>query len=269
MVLRIRRAMPRLGTRKLYYLLADEFQRQGVKVGRDKLFSILRRGGLLIGKKRRYTQTTNSKHWLKKYDNLFKHEKLHRPEQVFVSDITYLTTRSGFRYVSLVTDACSKKIMGYALSESLHSAGCVEALRMALENRITNQPLIHHSDRGLQYCSKDYVEMLNKHKVKISMTANGDPYENAVAERVNGILKDEFYLEENFLNHKQAYEHLRESIEIYNTQRPHLSCQMLTPEKAHQMATLIPKTWKRRMKSATHPQGYAALKTTHHQSQIV
>lgn len=239
-----RKHLPRLGTRKLYHLLGQEFEKRALKVGRDKLFTILREKHLLLGKKRKYAKTTMSKHWMKKYPNLIKDLTLERPEQVFVSDITYISTEAGFSYLSMVSDACSKKIMGYALSTHLGVEGCVAALQMALADRRTNKELIHHSDRGLQYCSKDYVGILNDHQVQISMTTNGDPYENAIAERINGILKEEFYCSSTFADHQQAERHIVQSIKLYNTRRPHLSCHMLTPEMAHHKVSLHPKLWK-------------------------
>jgi putative transposase len=249
----IRRQMPRIGTRKLYYLLHQQFEERHLKVGRDKLFTLLRNKGLLVARRRRYTRTTDSRHWMRKYDNRVKDLTLERPEQVFVSDITYISTERGYNYLSLVTDACSKKIMGHALREDLSPKGCLQALEMALENRTSNAPLIHHSDRGLQYCSKDYIELLRAHNVEISMTENGDPYENAIAERVNGILKEEFYLSETFACHSEAAKHIDQSIQIYNTRRPHLTCQMMTPEVAHQANILNLVRWKRKTKKGSQP----------------
>ena len=250
---RVRAQMPRLGTRKLYVLLHEEFAERQLKVGRDKLFTILRHQGLLAARRRRYTKTTDSRHWMRKYPNLVKDLHLERPEQVWVSDITYIATDAGgFNYLSLVTDAASKKIMGYALSEDLSPAGCLGALQMALGKRTRPEAaLIHHSDRGFQYCCKDYVGMLQEHKVGISMTENGDPYENAIAERVNGILKEEFYLSESFPSHQQTARCVADSIEIYNTRRPHLSCQMMTPQEAHQCRTLDVKSWKKKTKKSS------------------
>ena len=240
----LRHSMPRLGTRKLYHLLEDDFQREGLKVGRDKLFTILRNNGLLAARRRKCTLTTNSKHWLRKYENLIQDVNLERPEQVFVSDITYIPTERGYSYLSLVTDACSKKIMGYALSEDLSTKGCLEALQMALKNRTTQAPLIHHSDRGYQYCSKEYVGLLAEHQIRISMTTNGDPYQNAIAERVNGILKEEFYLSQTQPSHSIAAKHIIQSIETYNARRPHLSCRMMTPETTHKLRNFTPRSWK-------------------------
>jgi putative transposase len=246
----VRNQMPRIGTRKLYHLLHRQFKERHLGLGRDKLFTLLRNKGLFVVRRRRYARTTDSRHWMRKYENLVKDVTLERPEQVFVSDITYISTERGYNYLSLVTDAGSKKIMGYALREDLSPKGCLQALEMALDNRTTEAPLIHHSDRGYQYCSKDYVEVLRNHDVSISMTENGDPYENAIAERVNGILKEEFYLSETFATHNEAAKAIEQSIQIYNTQRPHLTCQMMTPEVAHQARTLNLRCWKRNKKSS-------------------
>ncbi len=242
----LRRQMPRLGVRKLYHRLHSELEQLGV--GRDRLFTLLRERGLLVARRRRYTKTTDSRHWMRKYPNLVHGLPLERPEQVFVSDITYIATEEGYNYLSLVTDACSKKIMGHALRQDLSPKGCLEALERALGARMTEGPLIHHSDRGFQYCSKDYVECLGRHGVAISMTEGGDPYENAIAERVNGILKEEFYLADIFPSHEEAAKEIAQAIEIYNTRRPHLSCQMLTPEEAHRLTSLHPTDWKRTRK---------------------
>jgi transposase InsO family protein len=247
MVMRIRSKMPRLGTRKLYYLLKDELIARDIKIGRDVLFSFLRAEQLLIKPKRSYTKTTDSKHWMKKYPNLILDMEITRPEQVWVSDITYIKTTSGNSYLSLVTDAYSKKIMGYELLENLSAAGPVSALNMALQNRKYKDGLIHHSDRGLQYCSAEYVQKLKDHHINISMTQNGDPYENAIAERVNGILKYEFLWIDGFKDHLQAIEIIKESIGIYNRDRPHLSCQMMTPEATHNQQKIKRKLWNKKV----------------------
>jgi len=248
LVLGLRRQMPRLGTRKLYYLLRDEFSRDQIKMGRDKLFNLLRNEGLLILKRKRYTITTNSKHWMKKYPNLIKNLTIHRPEQVWAADITYIDTmENGNCYLHLITDVYSKQIMGYELCDNMEASSTLKALKMAIKNRqYKEQTLIHHSDRGLQYCSKIYTETLINNKITISMTENGDPYENAVAERVNGILKDEFGLSEQLINAVEANKQTVQSIEIYNSLRPHLSCQMLTPNKMHLQKKITIKRYKKR-----------------------
>lgn len=239
--------MPRLGTRKLYYLLKDELIARNIKIGRDVLFSFLRAEQLLIKPKRSYTKTTDSKHWMKKYPNLILDMEITRPEQVWVSDITYIKTTSGNSYLSLVTDAYSKKIMGYELLENLSAAGPVKALNMALKNRTYKHALIHHSDRGLQYCSAEYVQRLKDNHINISMTQNGDPYENAIAERVNGILKYEFLWIDGFKDHLQAIQVIKQSIGIYNQDRPHLSCQMMTPEATHDQQKIKRKLWNKKV----------------------
>jgi len=246
-VLQIRRHMPRLGVRKLQYLLRGESVSAGLKVGRDKLFTILRKEGLLIHKRKKYTVTTNSRHWMHKYPNIVKELELVRPEQVWVADITYLETIESSVYLHLITDAYSKKIMGYELCDNLEAASSLKALQMALKGRkYGDQPLIHHSDRGLQYCSKVYVNLLKSNGINISMTENGDPYENAVAERINGILKDEFGLSERFENMDQAKIQTNQSIRTYNMCRPHLSCNMMTPANMHHQDKIRLKTWNKK-----------------------
>jgi len=232
-VLELRRQMPRLGGRKLHHLLNLQAK---THIGRDRLFAILRDEGLLVSRRRKYTVTTNSKHWLRKYPNLIKSISLERPEQLWVADITYIDTlEDGNAYLHLVTDAYSKQIMGYELCSNMEAASTLKALRMALDKRkYKASELIHHSDRGLQYCSKLYTDCLKENGITISMTENGDPYENAIAERVNGILKDEFGLSNKLNNIIQAKELTKESIIIYNQLRPHLSCSMLTPDQMHQ-----------------------------------
>jgi len=246
MVMRIRCKMPRIGTRKLYYLIKDELNILHIKIGRDVLFNFLRAEHLLIKPKRSYVKTTNSKHWMKKYPNLIKNIEVTKPEQLWVSDITYIQTEQGHNYLSLVTDAYSKKIMGYELLDNLSTAGPLKALESALKNRKYTHDLIHHSDRGLQYCSADYINILKENNVIISMTENGDPYENAIAERINGILKYEFLIIDGFKNHLEAFEVIKESVGIYNDERPHLSCEMLTPNQTHLQQEIQIKKWKKK-----------------------
>lgn len=231
LVLNKRSIMPRIGTRKLYFLLKDDFNRLGIKIGRDALFTYLKSQHLLIKPSRSYTKTTNSKHWLKKHPNLLKEQVINRPEQVFVSDITYVKSRENTHYLSLVTDAYSRKIMGYHLSDDLSANSVVKALKMAKKNRITSDKLIHHSDRGLQYCSELYQKELGQ--IIPSMTDGYDCYQNALAERVNGILKHEFLINKcNTRNELARY--VKESIEIYNQERPHTSINFETPNFRHQ-----------------------------------
>lgn len=242
-VVAIRTRMPRIGTRKLYYLLKDDFKKEGIKIGRDALFAVLRESGLLIIKKRRYTKTTNSKHWMRRYPNLVKQLQLQRPEQLWVADITYVSLKEGSCYLHLVTDAYSKKIMGYCISRTLAAVCTGEALQMALDKRKYSSELIHHSDRGLQYCSMSYTKVLQQNNITISMTEDGSPYDNAIAERVNGILKDEFGLDEIFDDAAQLKKQVDQSIITYNTERPHISNGLLTPDEMHNQQSLKPKAW--------------------------
>lgn len=238
-----RRYMPRIGTRKLYHLLQEPFQQHGLKIGRDKLFSLLAENKMLVKKRRRRTKTTYSQHWLRKYPNLIKELNVTRPEQLWVSDITYIRVGKEYNYLSLITDAYSRRIMGYCLHRTLDTKGCLNALKMALHKRSGMDKLIHHSDRGIQYCSFDYTLTLKELGIEISMTENGDPYENALAERINGILKDEFNLSDTFQNHSYAAKAVEEKVNIYNTMRPHASCNYLTPVEAHQQVGELKCRW--------------------------
>ena len=216
-------------------LIKPQLHVLGIKLGRDALFDYLRAHRMLVQPKRSYTKTTDSRHWMKKHPNLFSGMSMKRPEQAFVSDITYVESDEGVHYLSLVTDASSRKIMGHELSHEMKASDTVKALQRAVANRITTAPLIHHSDRGSQYCSGLYQEELSKHSIKPSMTDGYDCYQNALAERVNGILKQEF-----LLYRCKTFEDLKvlvaESIDIYNRLRPHLSLGMQTPEEVHKKA---------------------------------
>ncbi len=227
--------MPRLGTRKLYFLLKPRLDDEGIKLGRDGLFAYLREHRLLVTPKKSYIKTTHSKHWMRKHPNLFKDMNVVRPEQAYVSDITYVESDEGVHYLSLVTDAYSRKIVGHQLSRDMSAAQVVKALKHAGDTRLTHRPLIHHSDRGLQYCAKLYQEELRRQAISPSMTDGYDCYQNALAERVNGILKQEF-----ILHRCKSFEELKtlidESIVIYNRMRPHLSLGMKTPEEVHSKA---------------------------------
>jgi putative transposase len=238
--------MPRLGTRKLYFLMKEELTNRQIKIGRDVLFNFLRAEQLLIKPRRSYIKTTNSKHWMKKYPDLITGIELTRPEQLWVSDITYIKTAAGHQYLSLITDAYSKKIMGYDLLDNLSTAGPLNALKMALKNRRYDSELLHHSDRGLQYCSKEYITHLTDYGIKISMTQNGDPYENAIAERINGILKYEFLLLDGLKDHLLALQIITQSINIYNQERPHMSCYLLTPDQTHLQDKIKIKKWNKK-----------------------
>jgi len=223
----IRVTMPQLGTRKLYHLLESS-----LSIGRDKLFSILRANKMLIKPVRSYPKTTMSKHWLHKYPNLLKDITINGPEQVFVSDITYIKSKHRTHYLSLITDAYSRKIVGYNLSDDLGAESVSKALKMAINNRIYCKPLIHHSDRGLQYCSELYQKILAKNKITTSMTDGYDCYQNALAERINGILKHEF-LFTKCNNYQELNVLIKQSIDIYNNNRPHLALKMKTPNFIH------------------------------------
>ena len=242
MVQQIRLELPRLGTRKLYHILKDSLGDIGV--GRDRLFTILRANHMLIEPKRSYHITTDSHHRFRKHKNTAKEVSLMKPEQLWVSDITYIGNRENPMYLALVTDAYSKKIMGFDTSSSLSAAGSVRALDMAIKNRKYDYPLLHHSDRGLQYCGGDYQAVLNKYSISCSMTEAYDPYENAIAERVNGILKQEFLGNSNNLDLKTMQNLVEDSVKRYNTKRPHYSCHYNTPEHMHQQKTIKIKTYK-------------------------
>ena len=240
----IRKRMHRIGTIKLYDIIKQEMNNQNIKMGRDKLFTFLRHEKMLVKKKKNYTKTTNSFHRFYKYKNLIKEMDVTAPEQVWVSDITYIKTELGHEYLSLVTDYYSKKIVGYNLSDNLKVDSTLKALEMAIKSRqYPDRKLIHHSDRGFQYCSDSYVEMLSNNNIQPSMTEAYDPYENAIAERVNGILKDEFDIGEGFVNHIQAMKEIKYAIETYNTFRPHFSCEKLTPQQAHEFGSYKLKKW--------------------------
>lgn len=240
-----RKILPRLGTRKLYHQIKPFLEERGIKIGRDKLFLWMREYDLLLKPKRRYIQTTMSKHWLRKYPNLIRDIRLTEPELVWVSDITYIKTEEGNCYLNMITDAYSRKIMGYAIDDNMEASSMVEALRMALKHRHSNRySTIHHSDRGLQYCSKEYVELLTDNNMQISMTEHSDPYENALAERMNRTIKEEFGLGELIKSKQHAKKLISEAVDLYNCKRPHLSLKMNTPENIHKQK--IPATFNHR-----------------------
>ena len=243
MVVEIRTQMPRIGSKKLYYLLSNDLKI--LKIGRDKFIDILRANHLLIVPKRSYHVTTNSHHRFRKYKNQLLDLQINKPEQVWVSDITYIGKREKPCYLSLITDAYSKKIVGYNVSDNLNTESSLVALRIAVKQRKNKEiPLIHHSDRGLQYCSNEYQKILTKNEIQPSMTQNSDPYENAVAERINGILKQEFYIDKYNKNLPIMKQIIKETVDIYNKKRPHLSNHMLTPNQMHQQNKVVMKTYK-------------------------
>lgn len=232
----IRLRQPRVGTRKLHSMLDDAFSQANIKVGRDGLFDILRRERLLVQPQRAYHKTTNSHHRFRRHPNLLKagpdQVLATRTEQVWVADITYLPTAGKFVYVSLVTDAYSRKIVGYHVHASLQTEEVSEALKMALRTRRRKTPLIHHSDRGIQYCSTYYQEIHRRHGLTCSMTDGYDCYQNALAERINGILKGKFLLNRP-ADLKQASKMVAQSVRIYNQERPHTALQYKTPDAVH------------------------------------
>lgn len=224
--------MPKLGVRKLQHMLAEEHQ---LHVGRDRLFDCMRERGLLVQTKRSYVRTTDSRHGLRVFDNHFRYLDVTGVNQAWVADLTYISTGEGFRYLALITDAYSRKIVGYDLSASLSIEGSKRALSMAIA-QLTGErhsELWHHSDQGVQYCGRPYASTLRKYGISISMADVGDPYQNAMAERVNGILKQEFHLDATFADTATARRAVDQAIRTYNTRRPHLSLGMRTPEAVH------------------------------------
>lgn len=209
----------------------------GISVGRDKFFDLLRANDMLVKNRKRKFFTTDSHHWLRKYDNLIMDKKITGPNQLWVSDITYVKDcDGGAYYLYLITDAYSQKIVGWHISEDLKADSAVKALSQAIhDNKGRINDLIHHSDRGSQYCSGKYVSLLEENDIAISMTNPGSPQENAIAERVNGILKEEWLYDADFSNIKEAHNKIRDFIRIYNTYRPHNSLNNEVPEKIHDM----------------------------------
>lgn len=232
-VQRIRAELPWTGGRKLWKGLGERFVALGLKIGRNRLFSILRTYGLLIKRRRQYARTTNSRHGFAIARNELAGLQLSRPNQAWVSDITYLRTRNGFVYASLITDAYSRKIIGYDVSASLSIEGSLRALQQALRQCSTTEGVLHHSDRGVQYCSTAYRQALARRGVIASMAAVGNPYENAIAERVNGIMKQEFGLDGLLPTLRAARKALKQAVGLYNTRRLHQSLDYCVPAAIH------------------------------------
>ena len=244
----IRMKMPKIGGRKLYFMLNEPLKT--LKIGRDKFFNILKANHLLITPKRSYHITTNSHHRFRKHKNLVLDYQITKPNQVWVADITYIGNRKNPSYLILITDAYSKKIVGHYVAENLTTEGSLLALKKAINTtELKELSLIHHSDRGLQYCSDEYQKILEKNNIKCSMTQNSDPYENAVAERINGILKQEFNIDKFDVETKIKRKIVEESIEIYNELRPHFSNHYLTPNQMHKQEKLKIKTYKNKNQS--------------------
>lgn len=229
----VRRHHPRMGGLKLHHLLKDDLREAGVCIGRDRFFEVLRRQGLLVEPRRKSPRTTNSRHGLPVFRNRINAMVINEPNMVWVCDITYIRTREGFLYLSLVTDIYSKKIVGYHLGRTLEAGDALKALKMALKTLPDGKTPVHHSDRGCQYCSHEYVEVLKEHGLAISMTEENHCAENSIAERTNGILKNEYYIDVEFRNGADARKAVDQTIHLYNTQRPHRSLELRTPEKVH------------------------------------
>jgi len=243
----IRKDHKRLGGRKLFFKLGTFMDEHNIKMGRDAFFDLLRDNKLLIKQRKRHHVTTNSNHWMKKYPHLIKDIEPIGPNHVWVSDITYWKTKGGHYYISFITDAYSRKIVGYHVADTMEAIESATALKMAIKTlKISAKGLIHHSDRGSQYCSSIYVNILKKEGIKISMTENGDPLENAIAERINGIIKGEYlfdYLIKTLLNAKEV---LKSVVKLYNEDRPHSSIGNAVPSKVHSNDTdiEIKRLWK-------------------------
>ena len=245
----IRKNHRRIGTRKLFEMIQPFLLDHSIKMGRDAMFSLLSANHLLIRKRKRRIQTTNSYHWLRKYPNLIREFIPTGPNQLWVSDITYWKINTGEHlYISFITDAYSHRIVGYHVAETLEAIESIQALQMALSGLRpeSHLQLTHHSDRGIQYCSSAYVKLLQDYHIQISMTENGDPLENAIAERVNGIIKDEYLDTYDIYTIKEAKELLKAVVDLYNTERPHMSIGNLTPNHIHHSKTIIKteKLWK-------------------------
>ena len=247
----VRIRIPGIGGLPLHHMLKAELRLHNINMGRDSFYELLRKYNLLIKRRKRYAITTDSDHPYYKWNNLIKDIRLTAVEQLWVSDITYLQTQNGFVYLSLITDAYSRKIVGYHLSQHLRAQGCMAALNKAItslnSNRETRQ-LIHHSDRGIQYCCEPYVTVLQTNNIRISMTQTGSPYDNAIAERINGILKHQLGLGCMFTGYAAATDAVCKAIDAYNTLRPHRSISNLTPQKAHTNHQKVHKTWKSKTK---------------------
>lgn len=243
-VSRIRERQKRIGVRKLYYMTGGFREEHGIRIGRDAFFDLMREEGMLVRRRQsRKPRTTISQWNMKWYPNLIRDFEPWEANLLWVSDITYVRVGAGFCYLSLVTDAYSRKIVGFALREDLTAKGSIEALSMAMRNNPHRRNLIHHSDRGLQYYSSKYMRLLGDAEVRVSMSEKSDPLENAIAERVNGILKDEL-LQKSFRSFTEARREVARAVSIYNNLRPHLSVDMLTPVQAHARSGELKRRWK-------------------------
>lgn len=245
---KIRENHNRMGTRKLYEKLQPFMLEHQIKLGRDGLFDLLSSNQMLVRKRKRRVQTTQSHHWLKKYTNLIRDFVPTAPNQLWVSDITYWKNNLGNLYISFITDAFSRKVVGYHVAQTMEAVETIEALRMALsglfERPESHPRLIHHSDRGAQYCSHNYVKLLRDNQIQISMTENGDPLENAIAERLNGILKDEYLNDKHVESTEEAKRLLAHAVNLYNNDRPHMSIGYHCPNQVHKQNLKTDRLWK-------------------------
>lgn len=263
LVRKMRAGGRRFGCRTLLSMLEGEFTARNIRIGRDRFFDLLREHRMLIKPRRRYVRTTNSNHHYRKWPNLVATMEIHQSEQVWVSDITYIRKGNGFLYLFLITDAYSRKVMGYHLSHKMEARGAVSALKMAISQRkYPQRELIHHSDRGVQYCSHNYVEALTKAGIAISMTDKASPGQNSIAERINRTFKVQLGMNQGFKTYGQAIAHLVEDIRLYNHIRPHSSCSGMTPEKAHVSEKPLVKKWKNYKKKPPIGGGADALHTS-------
>jgi len=233
-----------MGCRKIHELLKEELVQIGIKIGRDKLFDLLSDNQLLIRRRKRRTKTTNSYHMFKKHKNLIKGFTPYQAGQLWVSDITYIRNKETFKYLFLITDAYSRKIVGHKIADSLETKHAIQSMKMAIKQASNIDGLIHHSDRGVQYCCHKYVKLLQDYKIRISMTEDSNPTDNSIAERVNGILKEEYIEPLNNTTNIMLEEIVSKAIHRYNYYRPHLSCDMKTPNEAHKLTGSIKKRWK-------------------------
>ncbi len=236
LVHRERHQQPRLGVRKLHHILSNELEEEGVSVGRDKMFEILRSRGLLLEPLPKAPRTTNSRHTLPVFRNLIAEVETTVPNQVWVSDLTYIRVGEGFEYLSLIMDKHSRKVVGFHCGDDLSTSGCLEALDQAMAGLPEGSKPIHHSDRGCQYCSHEYVGRLTERGLLVSMTEENHCAENSHAERLNGILKQEYGLRMEFRTRAQARAAVAQAVWLYNNRRPHNSLNLRTPSEVHRKA---------------------------------
>lgn len=253
----------RFGARTLLDMMGSELEERGLNIGRDKLLDLLRERGMLVRPKRKHVSTTNSRHHYRKWPYLLENLAITQAEQVWVCDITYIRTKGGFLYLFLITDAYSHKVMGFHLSHTMEAKGAVSALRMALSQRMyPERKLIHHSDRGVQYCSTNYVKVLQDAGIEISMTEGASPHQNTIAERINRTFKEQLYMDQTFDGYKDAMACLMNAVRVYNHQRPHSSCSRMTPEEAHKTNVPLKREWKSYGNKRPSAEALGALHTT-------